>query len=393
MLLTSVLLSLLISSILLISHWSANKGIVYLIVVIVLFSIRQFIFILIHSDAHVEVLALLLFHLDPLFFLLGPFFLYYLKSVVHGKLVVDKYLLVYSIPALIALINTLPYYSYPFAEKVAESAAIQGNYFLDGPVNFQLLFFPFKYQLRLAALYNLSLILFSFVYLIRLKKNSAIQLKKKLSVLINRILRIGALVISPFLILILYVLVNSPKKGELIFRQAAFEDNGAIFFMTLLLPLSFFLVPSWLYNDQASTNPLDKIQAFLQKLVQRRSEATLAAHPCEKSADLERIITYLETKKPYVQVSFSLHELSQALNIPHGRVTTCFNKELNTSFPSYRTKLRLAHAISLLREGTHLTTSIEGVAERSGFKSKSIFYAAFKEEFGMTPKDWIKENL
>jgi AraC-like DNA-binding protein len=108
---------------------------------------------------------------------------------------------------------------------------------------------------------------------------------------------------------------------------------------------------------------------------------------------LERILDYLETKKPYVQVSFSLHELSLALNIPHSRVTTCFNKELNTSFPSYRNKLRVAHAISLLREGTHLTTSIEGVAERSGFKSKSIFYAAFKEEYGMTPKDWIKENL
>ena len=394
MLLTSVLLSLLISSILLISHWSANKGIVYLIVVIVLFSIRQFIFILIHSDAHVEVLALLLFHLDPLFFLLGPFFLYYLKSVVHGKLVVDKYLLVYSIPALIALINTLPYYSYPFAEKVAESAAIQGNYFLDGPVNFQLLFFPFKYQLRFAALYNLSVVLFSFVYLIRLKKNSAIPLKKKVSFLLNRILAATTLVvIVPNLMVLLYVVVNSPIKGELIFRQAAFEGNGAIFFMTLLVPLSFFLIPSWLYNDQASTNPLDKIQAFLQRLRPRRFGATLAAHPCEKSADLERILDYLETKKPYVQVSFSLHELSQALNIPHGRVTTCFNKELNTSFPSYRTKLRVAHAISLLREGAHLTTTIEGIAERSGFKSKSAFYAAFKEEYHMTPTEWMKKNL
>jgi AraC-like DNA-binding protein len=40
-----------------------------------------------------------------------------------------------------------------------------------------------------------------------------------------------------------------------------------------------------------------------------------------------------------------------------------------------------------------LTTSIEGVAERSGFKSKSIFYAAFKEEFGVTPTDWMKKNL
>jgi AraC-like DNA-binding protein len=53
----------------------------------------------------------------------------------------------------------------------------------------------------------------------------------------------------------------------------------------------------------------------------------------------------------------------------------------------------VAHAISLLRAGTHLTTSIEGIAERSGFKSKSIFYAAFKEEYGTTPTEWIKKHL
>jgi AraC-like DNA-binding protein len=162
--------------------------------------------------------------------------------------------------------------------------------------------------------------------------------------------------------------------------------------MTLLVPLSFFLVPSWLYNDQASANPLEKIRGFLQRIWLSTSKATLESK-IEKSADLERIIHYLETEKPYVNVSFSLHDISQALNIPHVRVTTCFNKELNTSFPSYRNKLRLAHAISLLRAGTHLTISIEGIAERSGFKSKSIFYAAFKEEYGMPPTDWMKKNL
>ena len=393
MVFTSVLLSLLISAILLVSHWSENKGIVYLIVVIILFSIRQFIFILIHSDAYVELLALLLFHLDPLFFLAGPFFLYYLKSLVHGKLVMDKYLLIYAIPALIAGINTLPYFSYPFAEKVAESTAIQGNYFLSGPVNFQLLFFPFKFQIRLAALYNLSLVLFSFVYLIRLKKNSAIKLKKRLSVLLNRISVVTTLVIVPNLFLIVYVVVNYPKTGDLIFRQAAFEDNGAIFFMTLLLPLSFFLVPSWLYTDLEGVHAVDQIRAFIQRIQQRAPEANLAPQYSEKSEDLERIVAYLETEKPYVKVSFSLHDISQALNIPLVRVTTCFNKELNTSFPSYRNKLRVAHAIALLREGAHLTTSIEGIAERSGFKSKSIFYAAFKEEHGVTPTDWMKTNL
>lgn len=392
MLFTSILLVLLVSSILLISHWSQNRGIVYLVVVILLFSIRQFTFLLMHSDAYVEVLALLLFHFDPLYFLMGPIFLYYLKSLVKGKFVVDKYLLVYCLPALIILINTLPFYSYPFAEKVAESAAIQGNYFLEGPTNFSTLFFPLKYQETSGGLFNLTFILFSFAYLIRLKKTGTNSLKKKLSILINRILVVIPILVIPNLILIGYALFNSPKKGELIFRQVAFEDNGFIFFIPLLLPLSFFLIPSWLYTDLEGVHAVDKIRAFLQGLWQRATGPT-ATTPTEKSADLERILTYIETEKPYVNLDFSLHDISLAVNIPRIRVTNCFNKELNTSFPAYRNKLRVAHAISLLRRGAHLTTSIEGIAERSGFKSKSIFYAAFKEEYGMTPTEWIKKNL
>ena len=392
MLFTSVLLVLLVSSILLISHWSQNRGIVYLVVVLLLFTIRQFTFLLMHSNAHVEVLALLLFHFDPLIFLIGPFFFYYLKSLVQGKFVMDKYLLVYALPALVILINTLPFYSYPFAEKVAESAAVQGNYYLDGPTNFSTVFFPLKYQVGVGALFNLTITLFSFAYLIRLKKSGTASLKKKVSVLINRILVVIPILIIPNLILIGYALINSPVKGELIIRQVAFEDNGFVFFMPLLLPLSFFLIPSWLYTDLEGVHAFDKIRAFLQGLWQRAAGHHAAA-PAEKSADLERIIAYIEMEKPYVQVEFSLHDISLALNIPRIRVSNCFNKELNTSFPAYRNKLRVAHAISLLRRGAHLNTSIEGIAERSGFKSKSIFYSAFKEEYDMTPTEWMKKNL
>jgi AraC-like DNA-binding protein len=108
---------------------------------------------------------------------------------------------------------------------------------------------------------------------------------------------------------------------------------------------------------------------------------------------MERIVSHLEKEKPYLQVNFSTHDISQVLNISHIRVSNAFNQQLNTSFPVYRNKLRLAHAVSMMREGAHLTYSIEGIAARSGFKSRSIFYLAFKEEHGMTPTEWIKKNL
>ena len=101
----------------------------------------------------------------------------------------------------------------------------------------------------------------------------------------------------------------------------------------------------------------------------------------------------MEKGKPYLKEDFSQHDISIALNIPQKRITECFNKQLKASFPLYRNTLRIRHATDLLREGAHLTTSIEGIAERSGFKSKSAFYLAFKAVHGITLVDWIKGNL
>jgi AraC-like DNA-binding protein len=162
--------------------------------------------------------------------------------------------------------------------------------------------------------------------------------------------------------------------------------------MALVLPLFFLLTPSWLYNEQQRLNIFDTIRLFLTRFKQPEA-GPLVAPPNESFSDMERIITYIEKEKPYLQVNFSLHNISQVLNIPHIRVSNAFNQQLNTSFPAYRNKLRLAHAVTMMREGALLTNSIEGIAFLSGFKSRSIFYLAFKEEYGMTPTEWIKKNL
>lgn len=391
MVFTSVFLVFLISIILLLQHWSQNKGIVYLVASIIFICFRQITLLLFNSDGYKALLPIIHIHFDSLNFLIGPFFLYYLKSLVKGKIVVDKYLLLHAIPALLALINTIPYYSYPFESKVAYFTGEQ-EIFMFNPSNFPYLILPLKYQGMGIIVFNFCYALICIAYLVRLKKNSPTYLKKKLSVLVPRILTFILIVIIPCLIVVIYILINSPQTGGLIFNQPAFKGDGYLFFITLLLPLSFFMMPSWLYVDQESTNVLDKIQLFLKRFRQT-AVGTLEAPHYEKSADMERIVTYLEKEKPYVRVNFSLHDISQVLNIPHIRVTNAFNQQLKTSFPVYRNKLRLAHAISLLRDGAHFTTSIEGIAVLSGFKSRSIFYLAFKEEYGMTPTEWIKKNL
>ncbi len=391
MLFTSIILVFLVSSILLIRHWSQNKGIVYLVAIIIFLNLRQFTLLLANSDGYKEFVAILYIHFDPLFFLMGPFLLYYLKSQVQEKIVFDKYLLLHAIPALLALINTLPYYSYPFESKVAYFSVVQET-FLFNPSIFPYLILPLKYQELGTFVLNISYAIFCIGYLVRLKKNSPISLKKKLSLILQRIFAFFLVSIINGLILIIFLSVNSSKTGGWNYRQPSFEGGGYLFFMALVLPLFFFLTPSWLYNERQRLNVFDTIRLFLTRFKQPEA-GPLVAPPNENLSDIERIVSHIEKEKPYLHVNFSTHDISQVLNIPHIRISNAFNQQLNTSFPAYRNKLRLAHAVSLMREGAHLTNSIEGIAARSGFKSRSIFYLAFKEEHGMTPTEWIKKNL
>jgi AraC-like DNA-binding protein len=384
---TSLLLVFIVSLLLLLNHWHQNKGIAYLVIIIIGFGLRQTTLLVLNTSREPLLLASLIAHIDPLIALIGPSLIYYFKSVVKGKIVWDKMLFLLSIPALLCVINLMPYFAIPFENKVA--------YFRLASVNrpsLAYLFLLTNYQQSLTMIFNLGCLTYGLRYLIKAKAGNGAYLKKKISVLISRILAIIPINILPNLLVVILLALKSKQLGKIDFANPSVLNDQFLFFLTLLLPLSLFLIPSWLYNEK---DPLSFLENFVlaYKNVGNEKAKFSAEDSFEKSSDLDRIISYIEAEKPYIRTAFSLHDISHALNIPHNRVATCFSKQLKMAFPSYRNKLRIEYATDLLRSGTHLTTSIEGIAEMSGFKSKSIFYKIFKEEHGTTPTDWIKENL
>ncbi len=384
---TSLLLVFIVSLLLLLNHWHQNKGIAYLVIIIIGFGLRQTTLLVLNTSREPLLLASLIAHIDPLIALIGPSLIYYFKSVVKGKIVWDKMLFLLSIPALLCVINLMPYFAIPFENKVA--------YFRLASVNrpsLAYLFLLTNYQQSLTMIFNLGCLTYGLRYLIKAKAGNGAYLKKKISVLISRILAIIPINILPNLLVVILLALKSKQPGKIDFANPSVLNDQFLFFLTLLLPLSLFLIPSWLYNEK---DPLSFLENFVlaYKNVGNEKAKFSAEDSFEKSSDLDRIISYIEAEKPYIRTAFSLHDISHVLNIPHNRVATCFSKQLKVAFPSFRNKLRIEYATDLLRSGTHLTTSIEGIAEMSGFKSKSIFYKIFKEEHGTTPTDWIKENL
>lgn len=388
MIYTSIFLTLLVSLILLLSYWPQNKGVIYLTISILCVTLRQFMLLLLSTKQDSFLLAFLYLNFDPLACLIGPCVLFYYKSIIQGKLVIDSTLMLHLLPAVIVLLNTYPYYLVPFREKLAVFEQLQhGDRF---PLSsFPYLFMPYQVQRFFLPGVNLFYCLFSVFYVIKLRRTKTIYLKKKITTMLNQSILIIILISVPTLILYSYITLNSLTYFKIGAPQ--FRQNSIFYLFTLITPISFFLFPSWLYGENESQSIISRLLLNVKKIF--RQSVGKDYPNFEKSADLDRILLYIDQNQPYLHEKFSLHDISRALNIPHVRVTNCFNKQLAISFPLYRNRLRIEHATKLLRKGAHLANSIDGISSKSGFKSKTAFYSAFKAEHGKNPLEWIRENM
>jgi AraC-like DNA-binding protein len=391
MLFTSVVLVLIVSFLLLINNWSINKGIIFFVLAILIVGMRQLTFLLAMTTGYDYWLAILLIHFDPLIALLATFCLYYFKSLIKGKLVFDRIFFLCAIPALVVLVNIFPYYSVPFASKLAYYTNEQRHIPYTEPANFSFVLFPFHVQRTFLFVTNSIIFFLAFRYLYQAKKRGSTFLKKRVLQLINQLFIVIPIIVFPIFALVIYATSQSYHAEGVVFRNESYAADGYFFLILLILPISFLFMPTFLYGDLPNKPFVIRLLSFYRSL--SHANPGFQETSFEKSDDLERIVNYIEREKPYVNTAFSLHDISRSLNIPHIRVTTCFSKQLKVSFPSYRNKLRVEHATELFRSGAHLNTSIEGIAALSGFKSKSIFYTAFKAEYGVNPMEWIKENL
>lgn len=380
MLLTSIYINILICLLILNFQWRENKTVVYLILIIILFNVKQLAGLLINSNQNEDILVNILFTTDPITYLIGPLMLYYFKSLIQGKFVIDYKLFILSIPVLLFFVNTLPYYQLPVEEKLNIIRSIkQHRYTLNFPYKHVLLF-SFKWQIQLILILNVLFLTYSIRHYLLEKKANRIKAKKIRYINSNIFLFIISVIFG--FILLIYSSYKSSK-----FSMTSDNSSEYYYLFTIITPISFLLFPKLIYGINSSTS----IFHFFQNLFQSTTEK-IAEIP-DSSSDQDRILNYIESQKPYLQTNFSLHTLSRELNIPHLRVSSCFSKEIKTAFPEYRNRKRVEYAVQLFRANTHLQMSIEGIAVQCGFKNKSSFYLAFKAEYNMTPSEWISINL
>ena len=123
-----------------------------------------------------------------------------------------------------------------------------------------------------------------------------------------------------------------------------------------------------------------QILVYLRRAVRDRTAAPLKA---EKPELLDQVLAYIEE---HLSEKITLEDIAKHFWVSQSTISQTFRNKLGVSFYRCVTQRRLIAAKNLIIEGTPL----ESVGRKVGFSDYSSFYRAFKQEFGISPRQYRK---
>ena len=385
MLLYLSIFTILISVVLLWYNWKSNKNAICLSLVFILTSFFGIGHYYIVSGSSRFWLAVFYNNFAPFMFLIGPFLYCYVRNTLndsHSQFKKDWY---HFIPAIIALIGTMPYLFQPFEKKLQIADQIIEN--LDAIKKIDVnLFYTMGESFALRTLAAFIYLLYC-IYLLwksypsKIKENSVPKRQFLVTFRWLVILLTSLLFIFLSFIILAFKAANSMSSKSI--------DDGSVLYIIAgfaycVMSLSLILFPEILYGiPRKNTTNTAKKKKEINKIDPEK----------DPFFDLNTaILKHLHEDKPFLKPEFSVSDIALNLKAPQNHISYCITYLMETKFSKLKTELRIQHALELLKKGVNSTLTIEAIGKQSGFKTRSNFYAAFKEATGFTPTEYIEQT-
>lgn len=386
MLLYLSLFTIVLSVLLFIYNWKSNPTTLYLSLVFIIMCLLGIThYFMLNSDSRFW-LAVFFNHFAPIMFLLGPSLYFYVRGTLEDVYTLSKKDVVHFIPAVIALIGTIPYIFQSFEKKLSIADSIIKNVNCVNQIDVNL-FYNISGSFVLRALFGFSYILYCFFILWKKypTKINILQVPIKQYWVTYRWLII---LVSSLFILTFSLAISALKPTSLVLREN-FPTYGVILYQItgityFVMSISILLFPEILYGMPKRID---------QPTTKKKKTKSKAVSDEDPFFDVnESIIDYLHTNKPYLNPDFDISDIAFDLKIPQNHVSYCISNIMNTRFTKLKSELRIQHAIELLKDGHNSSITIDGIGIQSGFKTRSYYYEVFKKETGFTPSEYL-ENI
>ncbi|MGS2763417.1 helix-turn-helix domain-containing protein [Sinomicrobium sp. M5D2P9] len=106
----------------------------------------------------------------------------------------------------------------------------------------------------------------------------------------------------------------------------------------------------------------------------------------------EKILTFLQYHKPYLENDLTLTKLAARLGFKSHYLSYFLNNHLNKNFYSLINEFRVEESKNILRDTSKSHLNMLGVAFESGFNSKTAFNTTFRKMTGITPSEFRKNH-
>ena len=121
-----------------------------------------------------------------------------------------------------------------------------------------------------------------------------------------------------------------------------------------------------------------KILAYLDRA---RDDRTAGNPRAEKPELLDKVTAYIE--EHYAE-HITVHDIAQKFYVSDSSISHHFKQKMGISIYHYVTQRRLISAKNLISKGM----ALEQVATRVGFSDYSAFYRVFRQEYGISPRQY-----
>ena len=156
-----------------------------------------------------------------------------------------------------------------------------------------------------------------------------------------------------------------------------------------LHPATFpYLVLTFLFYRMGFKAAFDS-RKFLSDLLDFKPDSTAVID----TGKLSHLIQIIEGKKLYLNPGLTISEVSRKSGLSRHVISDLLNQGLGKNFNQLVNDYRLDIASQNLICPEMQYLSIAGIANESGFNSKSTFNQLFKKHYGMTPSEYQRRHL
>ncbi|MBO6522584.1 MAG: helix-turn-helix transcriptional regulator [Balneolaceae bacterium] len=104
------------------------------------------------------------------------------------------------------------------------------------------------------------------------------------------------------------------------------------------------------------------------------------------------VLEYMKKHEPYLNPGLKIGELADEIGIPSHRLSFIINNMAGKNFFEFVNEYRVKEVKKRLPDPQFKNLTIEAIARDCGFNSSASFYRVFKQQTGLTPKQYLVQK-